>query len=74
MPEYAEIPYGAYWSSPFARWQGSLAHLHSLEFAAHLAKQEMTRRNIPIEAIDHGVLGITVPQYRSFWGLPWSPA
>ena len=23
----AEIPYGAYWSTPFARWQGSLAHL-----------------------------------------------
>ena len=32
------IPYGAYWSTPFARWQGSLAHLHSLTFAAHVAK------------------------------------
>lgn len=71
MPAYAEIPYGAYWSSPFARWQGSLAHLHSLEFAAHVAKQEIAKRNIPIEAIDHGVLGLTVPQYQSFWGLPW---
>lgn len=71
MPEFAEIPYGAYWSSPFARWQGSLAHLHSLEFSAHVAKQEMARRDIPVEVIDHGVLGITVPQLRSFWGLPW---
>ena len=35
----AEIPYGAYWSTPFARWQGSLAHLHSLEFAAFVAKR-----------------------------------
>ena len=37
----AEIPYGAYWSTPFARWQGSLAHLHSVEFAAHVAKAEL---------------------------------
>ena len=71
MPEYAEIPYGAYWSSPFARWQGSLSHLHSMELAAHVAKAELARRSIPVEAIDHGVLGITVPQFKSFWGLPW---
>jgi hypothetical protein len=31
-----EIPYGGYWSTPFARWQGSLSHLHSLRFAAHV--------------------------------------
>ena len=24
----AYIPYGAYWSTPFARWQGAFAHLH----------------------------------------------
>jgi hypothetical protein len=34
----AEIPYGAYWSTPFARWQGSFSNLHSLEFAAHVAR------------------------------------
>ena len=28
------IPYGGYWSTPFARWQGSLAHLHAIRFAA----------------------------------------
>ena len=28
----AEIPYGAYWSTPFVRWQGSFAHLHSYLF------------------------------------------
>ena len=37
------IPYGAYWSTPFARWQGSLAHLHSLTFAAHVAKDALRR-------------------------------
>ena len=38
MTYKAEIPYGAYWSTPFARWQGSFANLHSVEFAAHVAE------------------------------------
>ncbi|MBT3332900.1 MAG: thiolase family protein [Rhodospirillaceae bacterium] len=71
MPRDAEIPYGAYWSTPFARWQGSLSHLHSLEFAAHVAGEELARRNIPLDQIDHGILGMTVPQHQSFYGLPW---
>ncbi len=70
----AYIPYGAYWTTPFARWQGSLAHLHSLRFAAHIAKSELERRDIALDEIDYGVLGITVPQKRSFWGLPWVTA
>ena len=53
----AEIPYGAYWSTPFVRWQGSFAHLHSIEFAAHVATRELARRNIAPERIDHAVLG-----------------
>jgi acetyl-CoA acetyltransferase family protein len=67
----AEIPYGAYWSTPFARWQGAFSNLHSIEFAAHVTKAEMARRKIPTDAIDHGVLGISVPQKHSFYGLPW---
>jgi acetyl-CoA acetyltransferase len=67
----AEIPYGAYWCTPFARWQGSFANLHALEFAAHTARQELARRNIPSDAIEHGVLGFSVPQKHSFFGMPW---
>ena len=67
----AEIPYGAYWSTPFARWQGALAHLHSVEFAAHVAKAELARRGIDPGRIDHGVLGISVPQAHAFYGMPW---
>jgi acetyl-CoA acetyltransferase family protein len=65
------IPYGAYWSTPFARWQGSLAHLHALEFAAHTAKAELARRDIPAAAFDYAVLGTTVPQKSAFYGVPW---
>lgn len=66
-----EIPYGAYWSTPFAKWQGSLQHLHSLKFAAHVAKAELARREIGPEVFDAGVLGMTTVQHQSFYGAPW---
>jgi acetyl-CoA acetyltransferase family protein len=67
----AQIPYGAYWSTPFAKWQGTLSHLHSIEFGAYVAKSELSKRNISPEVFDYGVLGLTVPQHKSFNGLPW---
>jgi hypothetical protein len=60
------IPYRAYWSTPFARWQGSFAHLHALKFGASTAKAELARRNIPPQAFDYAVLGTTIPQHGSF--------
>jgi acetyl-CoA acetyltransferase family protein len=71
MAYKAEIPYGAYWSTPFAKWQGSFAHLHSVQFAAHVAKSELAKRKIDPAVFDYGVLGISVPQKNSFYGLPW---
>lgn len=71
MDYKAEIPYGCYWSTPFARWQGAFANLNSVEFAAHVVKKELAKRSIPAKAFDHGVLGISVPQKHSFYGLPW---
>ena len=68
---HAEIPYGAYWSTPFARWQGSFARLNAVAFAAWVARRELARRELPAEAFDYGVLGTTVPQQHAFYGLPW---
>lgn len=65
------IPYGAYWCTPFAKWQGSLAHLHSIEFAAFVGKQALAGKKIPLACFDYGVLGMSVPQRGSFYGLPW---
>ncbi len=65
------IPYRAYWSTPFARWQGSMAHLNAVEFAAHVAKEELGRRQIDPAEFDYSVLGLTVPQHHSFYGAPW---
>lgn len=67
----AYIPYGGYWSTPFAKWQGTLSHLNSVELAAHVAKDELQRREIDAAGFDMAILGITVPQYKSFYGAPW---
>ena len=71
MAYKAEIPYGAYWSTPFARWQGAFADLNALEFAAWVTKRELAKREIDASVFDHGALGISVPQKHSFYGLPW---
>lgn len=67
----AYIPYGIYWSSPFARWQGELSHLHSMKFAAKLGRETLAAKNIDLNEIDLTLYGMTVPQHRSFYGAPW---
>jgi acetyl-CoA acetyltransferase len=66
-----EIPYRGYWSTPFAKWQGPFAGLHSIRFAADVAGKELQRRGIAPASFDHAVLGVTIPQWRVFWGAPW---
>ncbi len=68
---HAFIPYGIYWSTPFARWQGPIAHLNSLRLAANVGKQALEARRFPLERIDLGILGHTNPQHGSFYGLPY---
>jgi acetyl-CoA acetyltransferase family protein len=70
--EKAYIPYGAYWCSPFCRWQGSFGHLHSLKFAAETAVRALAERKISPERLDGLFLGMTVPQQSSFYGAPWA--
>lgn len=67
----AHVPYRAYWSTPFARWQGAFARLHSLRFAAWSGRRALAARGIALDGFDFGVLGFTVPQRGSFYGLPW---
>ncbi len=67
----AFIPYDAYWSTPFSRWQGNFAHLHSMEFAAEICKGALPARGIPPKVFDSVILGMTIPQKSSFYGAPW---
>ena len=68
------IPHGGYWTTPFARWQGSFAHLHSMEFAAHVTRRVLADRGLDGRQFDYGVLGMTIPQKSCFYGLPWLTA
>lgn len=68
------IPYGGYWSTPFAKWQGALSHLNSVKFAAHVARAELDDRRIDATEFDTAILGMTIPQHRSFYGTPWMTA
>ncbi|MGB2763168.1 MAG: thiolase family protein [Candidatus Aminicenantaceae bacterium] len=67
----AFIPYDGYWSTPFCRWQGSFAQLHSMVFAAEICKGAFPGRRISPQIFDGIVLGMTVPQKSSFYGAPW---
>ena len=67
----AWIPYGAYWSTPFAKWQGSLAHLNPLVLVAQSGQRALANRRFPLDAIDLAILGHTNPCKGSFYGLPY---
>jgi acetyl-CoA acetyltransferase len=66
----AYIPYGSYWSTPFAKWQGALANLNPLALVARTGQAALAAKKFPIETIDLAVLGLTNPYKGSFYGLP----
>ncbi len=70
----AYIPYKGYYSSPFAKWQGSLASENSIVLGAKTARAWLTARNISPEGFDYLILGITVGQPHVFYGGPWASA
>lgn len=65
------LAYGSWWSTPFCKWQGSLANEHAIKLAARVAKETLAARGVPGEVIDGITLGISVPQAHSFYGSPW---
>lgn len=68
------VPYGGYWSSPYAKWQGSLANLHALELAAATGRKFFEMRKIDPKVFENMYLGMTIPQTQCFYGGPWTAA
>jgi acetyl-CoA acetyltransferase family protein len=68
------VPYGGYWSTPFVRWQGSLAQSHPVELAAEVARHVLRERGIEPAAFDSLFFGLTVPSQHSFYAAPWAAA
>ena len=65
------IPLGAYWSTPFVRWQGSFASAHPIMLAADVGRRALDARGIDPASLDSVILGTTVPSKSSFFGAPW---
>lgn len=66
--ESAHIPFGMSWTSPFARWQGPLAELNSLDLAVDVTGRALAARGLAADAITEWTLGCTVPQQYGFYG------
>lgn len=69
--EKAFVPYGGYWSTPFVRWQGSLAQSHPVKLAAEVASRALAERGIEPTVFDSLFFGMTVPSPHSFYAAPW---
>jgi acetyl-CoA C-acetyltransferase len=66
----AAIPLGAAWTSPFAKWGGTLAEVSSLQLAAAVTTAALDARGLDPTALDSLVLGWTIPQPDIFYGAP----
>ncbi|MGY1813585.1 thiolase family protein [Blastococcus sp. SYSU D00820] len=64
------IPLGSAWSSPFAKWQGTLAEVSSLDVAVAVTTRALADRGIAPEQLDGVVHGWTIPQKDIFYGGP----
>ena len=69
--EQVYVPFGAYWSTPFCKWQGSFSTQHPIPFVAECATRALAERDIAVESLDGMCLGMTVPFCSSFYGGPW---
>lgn len=72
--ESAAIPLRHLWSSPFVRWQGSLADASSLDVAHAVTRDAMAQRQVDGARVTQLVLGTTIPQQSSFYAAPWLAA
>ena len=70
----AFIPYKGYYSSPFARWQGSMAGENSISLGANTTKRWLESKNWDPKIFDYLILGMTISQLHQFYSSPWAAA
>ena len=68
--ENVRIAGGAYWSSPFHRWQGALADASPIHLAAECGRIAAAESRIDLEMVDQLHLGVTIPSPAIFFGAP----
>jgi len=70
----AFIPYRGYYSTPFTRWQGSLANEHSIILGARTSKRFFESKGWNPLDIQYVLVGSTVYQKQWFYSGPWAAA
>ncbi len=70
----AFIPYKGYYSTPFARWQGTMANENAIILGANTSKRWFAQKNWDPKMFDYHFLGMTIHQHHMFYGATWSAA
>jgi acetyl-CoA acetyltransferase family protein len=70
----AFIPYKGYYSTPFCRWQGTMANENSILLGATTANRWLTKNNFDPLMIDYLYFGITIAQHHLFYSHTWAAA
>lgn len=74
MLKKAYIPYKGYYSTPFVRWQGSLANENAIALGAATSKRFFEAKGWDPESLDYLHVGSTVYQQNWFYSGPWAAA
>ena len=70
----AFIPYNGYYSSPFCRWQGSMANENAIVLGARTARNWILKKGYDSTILDYMYYGITIAQHRMFYSHVWAAA
>ena len=70
----AYIPYRGYYSSPFCRWQGTMASENAISLGATTANRWLKKNNFDPTILDYVYFGITVAQHHLFYSHTWAAA
>jgi len=68
----AFIPYRGYYSTPFCRWQGTMANENSILLGATTANRWLTKNNFDPLMLDYLYFGITIAQHHLFYSHTWA--
>jgi hypothetical protein len=60
----AFIPFKGYYSTPFCKWQGSMANENAISFAAAVSRQWLATRKLGADMFDYCIFGNTIGQHH----------
>ena len=70
----AFVPFRGYYSTPFSRWQGSMANENSIVLAGNTSKRWLAEKNWDPKMFEYLILGITISQHHQFYASAWAAA